>query len=277
VPFGLRLDEILVSARDAVRAEYYCCPACRTRLIYRAGPKVRPHFAHRSSATCNGETALHLIAKMLLAQAVRAATSGNAFITIVRPCDSCETKIDVPFPSDTVDQVEQECRLESGYIADVLLLQGGNPRLAIEVRATHAVPAEKASRLGMRWIEVAAEQILENPTRWVLLAYSLKAKKCDACLRKAEEAERRARVAAAEPLVKIPQPRKFRARSWPTKAAQRPFILVPPPPPPPVPPPRPVYRAICKICGKDTEDMTELTPDAGVGTCRTCWKKTKRA
>lgn len=44
------------------------CLECNEALLYRQSRRARTHFAHRPDTKCTGETALHLYAKVLLAQ-----------------------------------------------------------------------------------------------------------------------------------------------------------------------------------------------------------------
>lgn len=45
------------------------CLECEEVLLYRQSRRARTHFAHRPDSKCTGETALHLYAKALLAEA----------------------------------------------------------------------------------------------------------------------------------------------------------------------------------------------------------------
>ncbi len=48
---------------EAQRGQTYRCPECQADLIFRAGPLVTPHFAHRAEASCpltKGESPRHM-------------------------------------------------------------------------------------------------------------------------------------------------------------------------------------------------------------------------
>lgn len=52
----------------------FFCPRCRERVIFRAGQKVIPHFAHQSASYCSekgGESAYHMEGKLQLYQWLR--------------------------------------------------------------------------------------------------------------------------------------------------------------------------------------------------------------
>lgn len=138
------------------------------------GPLRRFHYAHaveRSAcAAAGGEGALHLDAKLRLAAAladlaIRAETSGED--VAARVDRLCHRAVTDPYPcraTETVPWISgwDEVRVEVGVPGirpDILLLGGGSPIAAIEVRATHAVDEEKAIRLAelpIQWIEVPA-------------------------------------------------------------------------------------------------------------------------
>ncbi len=270
---------LLVSADEATRGERYNCPACESALVYKAGAVVRKHFAHKPSFACTGETVLHQSAKLRVAEVVRAAIQGGPTISMNILCSACSQRFDMFFPARAVDEVRLEGRVDSGRVADVLLLQTGIHRFAIEIRVTHAVGVEKSSNFGIHWIELDAKQVLEDPYRWVSLACSLKKRKCPECIEAEEkqEAQRRA------PQPKTPQPKPYHGETG--RAARRLIrptppqsSLVPPrPKPEPEPAPRPtaVLQAKCKICGVLTMDWQEMTYNlngSSVGTCRSCWQ-----
>src|SRR5699024_4936516 len=56
-------------AIESLRKSTFYCPVCKTEVIVRAGPKVIPHFAHRSVVKCmasGGEGAYHEQGKLIL-------------------------------------------------------------------------------------------------------------------------------------------------------------------------------------------------------------------
>src|SRR5699024_8199633 len=56
-------------AIERLRKSTFYCPVCQTEVIVRAGPKVIPHFAHRSVVKCmasGGEGAYHEQGKLIL-------------------------------------------------------------------------------------------------------------------------------------------------------------------------------------------------------------------
>ncbi len=63
--------ELIHSTRAANRlGEEFRCPVCRKRVLYKAGSKRIPHFAHQREANCPGtdepESITHLEGKNLL-------------------------------------------------------------------------------------------------------------------------------------------------------------------------------------------------------------------
>lgn len=274
VPFGLSTTGKLVSADYASRGEPYTCPSCRSLLVHKAGAIVRKHFAHKPSFACTGETVLHQSAKLRIAEVVRAAIQGGPQIYMNILCVACDQRFDLAFPAKAVDEVRLEGKVESGRIADVLLLQAGSHRFAVEVRATHAVGLEKSANFGIHWIELDAKQVLEDPHRWVSLACYLRIVKCPGCVEEEKRLERQAKM-----LPKAVQPKVYnkdlpRPRRRPRLAPPQPSLVTLSKPEQEPAPRAANLQAKCKICGVLTEDWQEMTYDkkGSEGICRSCWR-----
>lgn len=180
VPFGLTENDTLIDPDNAVPKGCYFCPACKTRLTRRAGQR-RPHFAHHPSTSCSGESVIHQIAKLLVKQAFELAREGGPAINLVLTCAICFSEFSPEFPLKSANMARLEARLHSGRIADVLLSHDDDPKLAIEIFASHAVDEVKASVLDIPWIEVDAKDVVANPNRWRARAFRLKNQSCPKC------------------------------------------------------------------------------------------------
>lgn len=165
VPYAHDKNKILVSPQEAEKDNEYFCPSCGDILIFRNGNIKVKHFAHKASTSCSGETIIHKTAKLLIAKAVKEWKSGiSQCITIVRKC-KCDNIIEQKLP-DKVDDAVLEKVLENGLIVDVGLISDNKPVAAVEIKATHAVEEEKASKLAIPFIELDANDVILNNTRW---------------------------------------------------------------------------------------------------------------
>ncbi len=145
------------------------CPVCLEPVTLKLGRRRRHHYAHAPESACRAATAegaLHLAAKLRLAHELR---SGGARLALARLCHRVpEERSRERCPAPPVEEwpvVWDEIRVEQtlpSLRADVLLLRSGDPVLALEVCASHAVDADKARKyrsLGLPWIEVGAERV----------------------------------------------------------------------------------------------------------------------
>jgi len=140
------------------------CQLCRRRLTMKLGDERAHHYAHRPGDECslqNPETALHYNTKHLLASKLRrvrllGVTTKCAWSFKQARCTSDLSSV----AAENWDDVHVESFI-SPIRPDILLATSGLPMLAIEIRATHAVPNAKAARLAdinIPWIEVTAGQ-----------------------------------------------------------------------------------------------------------------------
>jgi hypothetical protein len=119
VPCALTENGRLVSPKVAVKGQGYRCPRCLDPLIFRKGNINVPHFAHKGSASCSGETILHFVAKMLIKQVICEWIAGNGDIPLfMRRCCICGDKAIQPLPS-IVTGAELERKTNTGFIVDV--------------------------------------------------------------------------------------------------------------------------------------------------------------
>lgn len=138
------------------------CEACGSTLIMKLGRIRAHHFAHQPGNRCAltaPETARHYNTKQLLASKLRSvdALSVASKCAFVALRGRCTTDI-ISVAAEAWDRVRVETYVEP-FRPDIVLLKGERAVLAIEVRATHAVPDAKAQRLSERripWIEVLA-------------------------------------------------------------------------------------------------------------------------
>jgi hypothetical protein len=151
------------------------CPVCLERVSMKLGGLMRHHYAHRPGSTCaasTGEGALHLAAKLHLADRLARATAievehrcaGAATDRASGGCSAVEREI----WSVRWDEVSIEHDL-SGVRADILLLAKGAPAAAIEVRVSNPVDAERAARyarLSLSWLEVPAGEVVGSGDGW---------------------------------------------------------------------------------------------------------------
>ena len=190
VPLGVDPRGAIVTPEDAQRGTTYCCPACSSKLVLRKGEKKRPHYAHKATTECSGESALHASAKHLIASTI----SDGAVPTLHLQCKSCFEHFTVPFPPDRELRPSVEHLVDGGRVVDVALLNGEDVALAVEIVKTSAVTEAKAADLSMPWVELEAEAVLENPTHWRPTQHRLRVWRCRAC--------RRADIIAKEELEK---------------------------------------------------------------------------
>ncbi len=215
VPCGLTESGELVRPDAADRSVRYLCPACHSPLTLKQGKVRKPHFAHRGDTACDGESALHQTAKLLIVQSVRTMVQGGPAITLEWPCPSCHAAQNRDLGPHHIDHAEIEASLGPSERVDVLLRRGSTPRLVVEVFHTH-----HTVQRSICWIEVSAQAIVNHPQRWTMLRGQLKTAQCKDCEQRTRirlEAERLVEQKRGEILPKFPLHRRYKAwvaRCW---------------------------------------------------------------
>jgi len=183
VPFGLDDHGTLISRDDAEKLKQYRCPACELPLIFRQGSVREQHFAHKKDAGCSFESVLHKTAKKLVIVSVKQWKSGIGKRPIIRRlCRGCGEPHEQAIPETITDAIE-EYRLPSGVRADVGLVSDKTIAALLEIFVTHSIDEKKRGKLHpLKWMEIAAENIISNPTVWVCRQESLLPFHCKICI-----------------------------------------------------------------------------------------------
>jgi hypothetical protein len=142
------------------------CLGCGEPLVPRLGKVRARHFAHLPGSRCPltaPETALHLDAKERLLALCAAAFEGARAVTLLARCARCRRSLPVDLGA-AGDAAEGEGAV-GPLRADVLVRARGVPALALEVRVTHAVEAEKEAALAaaaLPFVEIDAHEEWER-------------------------------------------------------------------------------------------------------------------
>jgi hypothetical protein len=168
ISFGVHKSGRVIDAVEAVRglACECTCPVCGGRLLARKGEVKAPHFAHHDSSNCVGAamTALHLAAQQLIVDAQHLALPPLEVHVAqhhVRLGTYQKTKCFEHGALWVLGGAEAEVAIGFGRRADVV---GDDPlmgRVAVEVRVTHEVDADKARdlvALGIPCVEVNLQE-----------------------------------------------------------------------------------------------------------------------
>lgn len=192
VPYGVSDEGQLVYRTEAVRGAKYFCPSCRDPLILRKGRIRTPHFAHSSNTQCTPETVLHKTVKSLIVKTVMDWKAGKSRAPLIRRfCSTagCDKHHDQELPKK-VEAAVEEYHLSSGRVVDVALVSNSQVVAAVEVFVTHAVDGTKEAKLELPWLEVEAQQILEQPLLWICHKDSLLPFQCPKCRQREVEEQR---------------------------------------------------------------------------------------
>ncbi len=146
----------------------------------KSGSVLSAHFAHKAEGSCTGESVLHKTAKALLVQTVRQHIKAP-LIALICICEKCRKSFVKKLPSNAFEDAFEEVKVGK-RICDVVTCKNGEANLAIEVLATHAVDEMKASDLDIRWIELAASDVIASPHIWRPVQRNLKPQTCPSCV-----------------------------------------------------------------------------------------------
>lgn len=166
----------LVNINDVIkedrRQKKFYCISCGKELIPRLGNIRVKHFAHKSSeeaSTCNKETYLHSLGKLLIKNKFDNEKAFN--ISFLKYCNCHNASQCSSFSPDTCkatylhtvnlkkyyDKCECEKRI-GDFVADVLLssAKANVPEILIEIKCTHSCTEQKINS-GYRIIEITVE------------------------------------------------------------------------------------------------------------------------
>ncbi|MEZ4985637.1 MAG: competence protein CoiA family protein [Saprospiraceae bacterium] len=133
------------------------CPGCGASLIARKGKRQQHHFAHHGDASCTGaiESALHQFAKLV----VRSASA-----LLLPPVVVYRKGMIRPATAIHFDYAKEEVCFNGRLQTDVLGYKKNTP-LAVEIKVSHAVDAEKTSayiREGLACIQIDVRSIYDE-------------------------------------------------------------------------------------------------------------------
>jgi ssDNA-binding Zn-finger/Zn-ribbon topoisomerase 1 len=181
IPYGFDSMGKVHTPESATKEDTYYCPSCADALVLRKGEFKVAHFAHKATDSCSLETITHRVAKRLIVHAIDEWKGGLApSPIIVRRCEDCQSTIEQSIP-ERVMHAREEVKLESGFIADVVIYDVANAVAAIEVRVSHAVDDRKKGALGIPFIEVAGSDVVVDHRRWLPLVDRFKSFSCRTC------------------------------------------------------------------------------------------------
>ncbi len=185
VPYGVDPSGNLTASTDADKGREYRCPGCNSPLILKEGEIRTKHFSHKSDSICNFETVLHITAKGLVSQAIKSNSAGTTNISVRNHCSGCGQDLFQELKPGLFSGASEEYRV-GDYVCDVVGFIGAQPRLAIEIRNTHAVNEVKARELPIHWIELDAAEVVDKPDLWKTIQSRLKDAFCTGCKKQAD-------------------------------------------------------------------------------------------
>jgi ribosomal protein S27E len=216
---GHKVHVARLEPKDRKSRAPFTCLGCGDVLVPHLGRVRARHFAHAPGSQCPltaPETALHLDAKEKLLALCEDAFAGRRAVTVLARCPGCRR----PAPLDL--GAEGDRAVAEGAVgalrADVLVLRGGAPRLAFEVKVTHAVEPEKEAALAAAAVPAveidAREPWLEEPAdapgeSRVIVVRSLGFAPCAGCTTQARAAADRGRGGEAAEIAEL---EAYRAR-----------------------------------------------------------------
>jgi ssDNA-binding Zn-finger/Zn-ribbon topoisomerase 1 len=144
LPFALRREQpVHISEVNSGKQNDCLCPECGKPLIAKKGSLITHHFAHDSRTTCNFETILHRVAKLLIRDAIARAIGEGKPLPVKWRCDYCKDE-----HSGNLVKKAAAVKLEQALgpvRPDLLLVSASDtPIAAIEVVVSH--PPEFAAR-----------------------------------------------------------------------------------------------------------------------------------
>ncbi len=144
-PYALNSDGTLIHISKVPdgHTENYYCPYCHADMTPACGPKNQHHFKHKpidDERKCSGETYLHELAKLLLADKLR--IKNNFFIKF--DANKREGQ-DITLYYDDVDVEKQVTKDGLSFRPDILLRNSEDryPQLFIEIANTHYCEQKK--------------------------------------------------------------------------------------------------------------------------------------
>lgn len=174
-PYALNKQGNLTPPTEASKDSIYYCPSCEKPLIFKRGDIKIPHFAHypEFKHLCSQESIEHQTAKRLIKAEIEKWKSGKCDApTLQRECSECNwEKVTHRLP-DKVESATLEYNID-GYRVDVALIDTtGTAIAAVEIFHTHRIDKDKASTLSIPFIELKAEDIIEEPNLWITINHS---------------------------------------------------------------------------------------------------------
>lgn len=189
IPRALNDENRLVAPEEAIKGNAYYCPECRNALTFRKCTKKRSHFAHRAKSKCSRESVTHMIGKLLVMRAFDDWWAGKApEPLILHDCKQCRTGQRKYFARD-INSHSYEHTLSTGYRADVALLHDENVKLAVEVYVHNRVSGKKTTDIGIGYVELEADDIMESNCKWRPINQAWKEMVCETCAEKNRIAE----------------------------------------------------------------------------------------
>ncbi len=176
-PWGLDKSDHLVNIHESESGRPYKCPGCEGTLFPYKGPKRQHHFHHESGVgSCSSESQIHAAAKLTILKVFRAVSEGGSQPVLSFRCSRCTRDRPGAFDFTRITDSEMERKISTGHIGDVVAYSSGSVALVVEVRKSHAVPSDKAKKLGcagIPWVELQAEDIMNNAMDWECVSGNL--------------------------------------------------------------------------------------------------------
>lgn len=158
--------DVVVHIDDVSKHGTFYCLSCGKEMVVRLGDKKSHHFAHKvNDVSCNSETYLHKLAKLLLKKKFQEGgfeieisryllckKSGNCLFEDIDCKMPIPRKYDLKRCYDTCDE-EQDI---DGFCADLLITGEGRCPILVEIYVSHKCSNQKINS-GHRIIEIPIE------------------------------------------------------------------------------------------------------------------------
>lgn len=154
--------DVVVHIDDVSKHGTFYCLSCGKEMVVRLGDKKSHHFAHKvNDVSCNSETYLHKLAKLLLKKKFQEGgfeieISQYSLCKESENClfeNNCKVLVDKKYDLRRYYDTCEEEQYVDGFCADLLITGEGQPPILVEIYVSHECSNQKINS-GHRIIEI---------------------------------------------------------------------------------------------------------------------------